>query len=104
MGWTIINHANIGVIEIETEDDVFDLAKFKPSTDINDAWGVINKFKESRFSVRKGFISELHQVVTPVELKASGNLLHESELIYHLTPLAICIAALRVIGIEVGHN
>lgn len=104
MGWKVIKFENIGLIELATEDDRLLLNEFRPSRDIVDAWKVVERFKGSRFSVRKGLISELQQVVTPDEIKASGSLLHESELIYYLTPLSICIAGLRAIGIEVPND
>lgn len=104
MGWQVINYPNSEIAEVETEDEVFFLDEFKPSASIKDAWEVVETINKSRFSVRQCFIDELIQIVTPNELKSSGNLIHASMLIYYLTPFLICIAALRALGFEVEHD
>jgi DnaJ-class molecular chaperone len=71
------------------------------STDLVRAWQVVEKMKEARFSIRKRFIDELQREVTPEETKNRGNLIDAGWMIFFLTPKAICVAALKAVGVEV---
>jgi hypothetical protein len=75
---------------------------FNPLVKIEDAWLVIKKIKESRFSVRNRFVAELQKEVTPEETKNRGNLIDTGWMIFFLTPKAICLAALRTYGIDIN--
>ncbi|OXB94824.1 BC1872 family protein [Parageobacillus galactosidasius] len=71
------------------------------SSSFAEAWPVVEKMKEARFSIRKRFIDELQREVTPEETKNRGNLIDAGWMIFFLTPKAICVAALKAVGVEV---
>jgi hypothetical protein len=71
------------------------------STNFDDAWRVVEKMKQANFSARHRFITELQKEVTPKELKDKNQLLDLGWMIFFLTPKAICLAALKTVGVEV---
>lgn len=71
------------------------------STNIADAWRVVEKMKRSNFSARHRFVTELQKEITPKELKDKNQLLDLGWMIFYLTPKAICLAALKVVGVKV---
>lgn len=99
MGWNLIDYPNIGVIEIETEDDSFDLAEFKPSTDIKEAWDVV-EFTENNV----GGIELISLCDEKKYLFRIWNGKENIEANAETAPLAICLAALKAVGIEVDHD
>lgn len=74
---------------------------FNPLIKIKDAWLVIEKIKESRFSIRKRFVTELQKEVTPKKTRDEGMLVDARWVIFLLTPKAICLATLRAYGVDV---
>ena len=74
---------------------------WRPTINIVDAWQVVNKIKEKRFSIRERFIDELQKEVTPEETRNRGNLVDKGWMIFLMTPKDICLAALKAYGIEV---
>jgi hypothetical protein len=71
------------------------------SSNMNEAWKVVEKIKEKRFSIRNRFVSELQKEVAPEETKNRGNLVDAGWMIFFLTPKAICLAALKALEIDV---
>ncbi|AJA41458.1 hypothetical protein AXJ14_gp139 [Geobacillus virus E3] len=80
-----------------------DESEWSPTIDFMDAWQVVNKIKEKRFSIRERFIDELQKEVTPEETKNRGDLIDRGWIIFLLTPKSICLAALRAYGIDVDN-
>lgn len=100
MGWKSTANSDVtGESVYRTKDDrVF---VFNPSTNIADAWQVVEKMKEMHFSARVSFILELQRAVTPKELKDKNQLLDLRFMLFHLTPKAICLAALKTLEIDI---
>jgi len=78
-----------------------DECEWNPSTDIRDAWQVVEKMKRSNFSARHRFVTELQKEVTPKELKDKNQLLDLGWMIFYLTPKSICLAALKAAGVNI---
>lgn len=96
MGWQVTFFENINTWEFITEDEIIDQNDFRPSTDIESAWLVVEKLKkDSDFGLFKDcddsfftceFIFSLNEVFIG---KADT------------VPMAICKASLQAVGVEV---
>jgi hypothetical protein len=100
MGWKLVTYGTDKYLKREN-GSAFKFEKWSPTNNITDAWKVVNKIKESRFSIRKRFITELQKEVTPKKTRDEGMLVDAGWVIFLLTPKAICLAALRTYGIDI---
>jgi hypothetical protein len=96
MGWEIWRHP-YGQIEIITEDDTCEIEYFKPSTDMKTAWEVVEKF--FRVDIETGFGANEHCVTIRNEDGWTKSYAYAKTV-----QLAICLAALKAVGVEVDHD
>lgn len=103
LGWTIDNHAGFPDIPFEPDwirknEVMYEVGEFSPSENMDHAWEIIDKWdREGRyFSIHKhvdgGFVVKSEIDSAPYE-KVFG----ES----YSAPMAICLAALKIAGVEV---
>ena len=102
MGWKLVTYGTDKYLKREN-GSAFKFEKWSPTNNITDAWKVVDKIKESRFSIRKRFITELQKEVTPKKTRDEGVLVDAGWVIFLLTPKAICLAALRAYGVDVDN-
>lgn len=91
MGWQVVEYENIGLVEVETEDEMFYLHEFQPSTNIKDAWEVIEKLQ-----VDWVWEMKMHNSANEVDVQI-GRWYATNKSV----PLAICLAALKLVGEDI---
>lgn len=102
MGWTILSHWEPGVVKHLVDENQCEVSppEFPPySTDIAAAWRVVKMMRESSFSTRDRFETQL-QVVVSRRLKTENCLIHQQAIICFLVPSDICVAALEAVTVR----
>ncbi|WP_163583300.1 BC1872 family protein [Gracilibacillus saliphilus] len=98
MGWGTQKFKNIGIIQAYTEDDEISIPDdFCPTENIEDAWKVVDKMKDDRFTIvfTNGKYKNL-VIFWENDLTLAASIYHES------ITTAICLAALKALGVEVS--
>lgn len=97
-GWKTTNYGLLNVIDAHTEDDDITLGKdFSPSEDIYDAWVVVNKMSYGK--TERAFKLENSNMGFWASFAVNDTWHHSGR--QRNAPLAICLAALKAVGVEV---
>lgn len=102
MGWEELSaHDKAGLGSVPTYNyflnEEKELVVFMPSTSIQDAWLVIDKMRGQIFSVRMNFNSAIRDIVSD-RVSSGKYIISYSEILLHVEPKDICLAALAAIG------
>jgi len=107
MGWKL-KHVNDPVMAVifanwvdENDVGIITPDEWKPSTDISAAWQVVEKMHALLFSRRREFLRYLQEAVTSDEMVTKGQYIAWPDVFWFITPRAICLAALKAMGVDV---
>lgn len=95
MGWQYLDVVKMYLIS-QNPDDYKDENDWHPTESISDAFQVVEKIHETWiFSKRQAFLKALQEVVSNgiVELTKSKQMIAWPDLLFYITPKAICLAA-----------
>lgn len=97
MGWETEEFRNIGITRAYTEDETITIPDdFCPSENIKDAWVVVDKLKIQIIPQSEDAPSDCKYLALYEEKPYE-----DIEVFNESAPLAICLAALKAVGVEV---
>lgn len=103
MGWETQEFKNIGVVTAYTEyGEMLIPDDFSPSEDIQDAWVVVEKLRESKTFLLCDAMDKEDNLIYCASFQYNDNyhsISHEA--CTNTAPMAICLAALKAVGVEV---